>query len=47
MAYESFISAYEYERRHITIDCVISGIAITIYIGAMTWFIYSYIKEYT
>lgn len=47
MPYESFRQYKANHPCHITIDNVISCVVITIYIGAMGWFIYQYVKEYT
>lgn len=44
MPYESFTGNHQC---HLTIDNVVSCFVITIYIGAMGWFIYQYVKEYT
>ena len=44
MPYESFVN--NNQGYHITVDNVVSCIVITIYIGAMGWFVYKYIKEY-
>lgn len=44
MPYESFTNNHSC---NITIDNVVSCIVITIYMGAMGWFIYQYVKEYT